>query len=188
MCSPSLHPTSIERHRMSKWRNTGVSKLRRIPVLAHLPWKGVRKTTKHASSHLRIAITTIRKTWSARSVGWKSEATVTRSKVILSMMLTSPGTTTNTAWSRKLRPSTLRLCTPRPGNAPLNKRYMYAMRWAVHVPVVQLVLVPLISLPSKTKLNQVTIPMAMLAMIPHLSWEVVGSLSCCGSLWWASCS
>jgi hypothetical protein len=36
----SRPPSCINRkHGMSKWHNTGVSKLWRIPVLAHLPWK-----------------------------------------------------------------------------------------------------------------------------------------------------
>ena len=57
---------------------------------------------------------------------------------------------------------------------------MYAMWRTVHVLVVQLVLVPLISLPPKAKLSKVTIPMAVVTVKPHrpLSWVVVGSLSC----------
>jgi hypothetical protein len=46
---------------------------------------------------------------------------------------------------------------------------MYAMGRVVHVPVVQLILPPLISLPPKAKLNKATIPMTIVAVIPHLS-------------------
>jgi hypothetical protein len=38
---------------------------------------------------------------------------------------------------------------------------MYTMGRVVHVPVVQLILLPLISLSPKAKLNKVTIPMAI---------------------------
>jgi hypothetical protein len=55
---------------------------------------------------------------------------------------------------------------------------MYAKRRALHVPVGQLKLSPFIPLPPKAKLNKVTIPMAILTMIPHLSlgWLFVHSL------------
>jgi hypothetical protein len=55
---------------------------------------------------------------------------------------------------------------------------MYAMGRAIHVLVVQLVLSPLISLTPKTKLNKVTIPMAVVTVIPHLSlgWLLAHSL------------
>jgi hypothetical protein len=46
---------------------------------------------------------------------------------------------------------------------------MYAMGRAVHVPVVQLVLSPLISLPPKAKLNKMAIPMAIVTVIPYFS-------------------
>jgi hypothetical protein len=46
---------------------------------------------------------------------------------------------------------------------------MYIMGRAVHVPVVQLILSPLISLPPKTKLSKLTIPMAVVIVIPYLS-------------------
>jgi hypothetical protein len=46
---------------------------------------------------------------------------------------------------------------------------MYTMGRAVHVPVIQLVLSPLISLSPKTKLNKVNIPVAVVTVIPHLS-------------------
>jgi hypothetical protein len=63
---------------------------------------------------------------------------------------------------------------------------MYAMGRAVHVPVVQLVLSPLISLPSKAKLSKVTIPMAVLIVIPHLSlgWLLAHSLVGMVHSWW----
>ena len=125
-------------------------------------------------SHLREAINTRGKMWSAKVV--RLEATVTRFKVILNTTRTPPGTTTT--WSRSLRPSTLWHCTSRPSTVPLNRRYMYAKRWAVHVSVVQLVLTPLISLPPKAKLSKVTIPMVVVTVIPHLSlgWWLVHSL------------
>jgi hypothetical protein len=72
-------------------------------------------------------------------------------------------------WSRNLRPSTLRHCPSRPSIAPLNRRHMYAMGRAIHVPVVQLVLSPLISLPLKAKLNKMTILMAIVTVIPYFS-------------------
>jgi len=63
---------------------------------------------------------------------------------------------------------------------------MYAMGWTVHVPVVQLILSPLISLPPKAKLNKVTIPMAILTVIPYLSlgWLLVHSLVGMVHSWW----
>ena len=104
---------------------------------------------------------------------------------VISITTRTPSRTTTT-WSRSLRPSTLRHCTSRPSTVPLNRRYMYAKRWAVHVSVVQLVLTPLISLPSKAKLNKVTIPMAVVTVIPHLSlgWWLVHSLVGMVHSWW----
>ena len=90
------------------------------------------------------------------------------------------------ACSRNLRPSTSRHCTSRPSTVPLNGHHMYAMGRAVHVLVVQLVLLPLISLPPKAKLNKVTIPMAVVIVIPHLSlgWWLVHSLVGMVHSWW----
>jgi len=55
---------------------------------------------------------------------------------------------------------------------------MYAMGRTVHIPVVQLVLAPLISLPPKAKLSQMTISMAIVTVVPHLSlgWWLTHSL------------
>jgi hypothetical protein len=63
---------------------------------------------------------------------------------------------------------------------------MYAMGRAVHVPVVQLVLSPLISLPPKAKLSKMTVPMAVVTVIPHLSlgWLLVHSLMGMVHSWW----
>jgi hypothetical protein len=63
---------------------------------------------------------------------------------------------------------------------------MYAIGQAVHVPVVQLVLLPLISLPPKAKLSKVTIPMAVVTVIPHLSprWLLAHSLVGMVHSWW----
>jgi hypothetical protein len=63
---------------------------------------------------------------------------------------------------------------------------MYAMGQAVHVSVVQLILSPLISLPSKAKLSKVTIPMAVVTVIPHLSvgWLLAHSLVGMVHSWW----
>jgi hypothetical protein len=63
---------------------------------------------------------------------------------------------------------------------------MYAMRRAVHVPVVQLVLSPLISVLPKAKLNKVTIPMVVVTVIPHLSlgWLLAHSLVGMVHSWW----
>ena len=95
-------------------------------MLSHLPWKSVRKSTKHTKSHLRKAITTRGKTWSTRIV-------------------------------------------------PLSRRYTYTVIRVVHFPIVQLALLPLISLPPETKLSKVTIHLTILTMVPHLSlrWFVL---------------
>jgi hypothetical protein len=63
---------------------------------------------------------------------------------------------------------------------------MYAMGRAVHVSAVQLVLSLLISLPSKAKLSKVTIPMAVVTVIPHLSvgWLLAHSLVGMVHSWW----
>jgi hypothetical protein len=63
---------------------------------------------------------------------------------------------------------------------------MYAMGWVIHVPVFQLVLSPLISLPPKAELSKVTIPMAIVIVIPHLSlgWLLVYSLMGMVHSWW----
>jgi hypothetical protein len=63
---------------------------------------------------------------------------------------------------------------------------MYAMGWVVHVPVVQLILSPLISLPPKAKLSKVTIPMAIITVIPHLSLRWLSAHSLVGMVlsWW----
>jgi hypothetical protein len=69
---------------------------------------------------------------------------------------------------------------------PLNRWHMYAMGRVVHVLVVQLVLSPLISLPPKAKLSKVTIPMAIVIVIPHLSlgWLLAHSLVGMVHSWW----
>jgi len=133
-------------------------------------------------SHLREAITTWGKMWSAEAV--RPKTTTTRFKVILNMTRTLPGTTT--MWSHSLRPRTFRHYTSRPSTVPLNRRYMYTKGWAVHVPVVQLILTPLISLPPKAELNKVTIPMAVVIVKPHLSlgWWLVHSLVGMVHSWW----
>jgi hypothetical protein len=53
---------------------------------------------------------------------------------------------------------------------------MYAMARVVHIPVVQLILLSLISLPPKAKLIKVTIPMAVVMVTP-LSWVIINPLS-----------
>jgi hypothetical protein len=91
-----------------------------------------------------------------------------------------------TMWSRNLRPSTLRHCTSRPSTTPLNRQHMYAMGRAVHVLVVQFILSSLICLPPKAKLSKVTIPMAVVTVIPHLSlgWLLAHSLVGIVHSWW----
>ena len=63
---------------------------------------------------------------------------------------------------------------------------MYAMGLAVHVLVVQLVLMHLISLPLKAELSKMTIPMAVVTVIPHLSlgWLLAHSLVGMVHSWW----
>jgi hypothetical protein len=63
---------------------------------------------------------------------------------------------------------------------------MYAMGRAVHIPVVQLVLSPFISLAPKAKLSKMTIPMAVVTVIPHLSpgWLLARSLVGMVHSWW----
>ena len=63
---------------------------------------------------------------------------------------------------------------------------MYTMGRAVHALVVQLVLSPLISLFPKAKLSKVTIPMAVVTVIPHLSlgWLLAHSLVGMVHFWW----
>jgi hypothetical protein len=88
-----------------------------------------------------------------------------------------------TTWSRNLRPSTLRHCTSRPSTMPLNRRHMYAMGRAIHVPVVQLVLSSLISLPPKVELSKMTIPPKVevrKVTIPMVVVIVISYLSLCG--------
>jgi hypothetical protein len=65
---------------------------------------------------------------------------------------------------------------------------MYTMRRTIHVPTAHLKTLPLISLPFITKHNQVTIPLAILAVVAHLSlrwnllweWVIVGGYSALG--------
>jgi hypothetical protein len=63
---------------------------------------------------------------------------------------------------------------------------MYAMGRVVHVLVVQLILSPLISLSPKAKLSKVTIPMAVVTLIPYLSlgWLLAHSLVGMVHSWW----
>jgi hypothetical protein len=63
---------------------------------------------------------------------------------------------------------------------------MYDMGWVVHVLVVQLILSPLIFLSPKTKLSKVTIPMAVVIVIPYLSlgWLLAHSLVGMVHSWW----
>jgi hypothetical protein len=72
---------------------------------------------------------------------------------------------------------------------PLNRQYMHAMGLAVHVSIVQLILMLLISLPPKAKLSKITIPMAIVIVIPHLSlrWLLAHSLLGMVHSWWLVC-
>jgi uncharacterized membrane protein len=60
------------------------------------------------------------------------------------------------------------------------------MGQAVYVPIVQLVLSLLISLSPKAELSKVTIPMAIVTVIPDLSlgWLLVHSLMGMVHFWW----
>jgi hypothetical protein len=110
----------------------------------------------------------------------------TRSLVIWLMTNTSSGTTT--MWSHCLRPSNLRKSTSRPSSASLNRMIMYTMRRTIHVPTAHLKTLPLIFLPPKTKHSQGTIPLAILAVVAHLSlrwnllweWVIVDGYSALG--------
>jgi hypothetical protein len=59
--------------------------------------------------------------------------------------------------------------TSRPSRTPLNTKIMNTMRGLIHVLPVHLKTLPLISLPSKAKGSQTTIPLIILTMIPRLS-------------------
>ena len=162
---------------MSIWLNTGVTILRRIPVLCHRPRKSVSSNTKLSSSHGWIAITTNLKGWSAMerktskltylshlskaittilkrwsAMGLSSKASYTRHTIVLRTTGTAMGTTT-TPWSNCLGPSYLMGCTSRPSALPLNSPTLHTMERVVPGLVVQLQLLPSVSLPPKTKLS-----------------------------------
>jgi hypothetical protein len=87
---------------------------------------------------------------------------------------------TTIMWSHCLRLRNLRKSTSRPSSASLSRRITYTMRRVVHVP-------PFISLPPKAKNNQVTIPVTIFTMVPHLSlkWNLFVGV---GILGWLRCS
>jgi hypothetical protein len=127
-------------------------------VLRHLAIKSVRKNTTHLRSR-REAITIRRKLWSTREV--RSKATTMGSH------MTSTPSGMTTTWSLFLRPSSKWQSTSRPTS--LNRLSMNTMRRVVHVLPARLRNLPLISLPPKTKISQMPIPLIILTMEPHLS-------------------
>jgi hypothetical protein len=133
-CSLGLRPTSTIRHGVNKWHNTGVRILRIIPVLWHVPLKGVRKNTKHPlvrwrdNDHHEKEIV----------VHWGSKNQNIYHRVLGHMAHDKHPTGTTTLWSHCLRPSSKRQSTSRPRKTSLSKRAMNTMRRAVYVPSVRL--------------------------------------------------
>jgi hypothetical protein len=126
-----------------------------------------------------------RKLCFARAVGTK--ASTLGSLVIWHMTNTPTGTTT--MWSYSLRPSNLRNNISRPNIMPLNRRDMLTMRRVTHVPTCQLKTASPIPFTSKEKHKQVTIPLAILKVVPHLSLSLKWSLFIgMGHLGWLWCS
>ena len=72
-------------------------------------------------------------------------------------------------WSLLPRPSSKTQSTSRSRRTSLNRLSMNTMRRAVHVLHVRLRNPPLISLPPKAKISQMSIPLTILIIEPHLS-------------------
>lgn len=157
---------------MNKWCNTGVSKLRRVPVLSHLIKKSVRKNTKHPRFQQSVVIT-IKEIWFISAVVQKF--ITMGSMVKLTMTRTISGMIT--LWCHNLKPSTLRHWSSWLSKSPTNMLIIYTIKRAIHVLVVHFKIVLLISLPPKLEISKVTIPMAILINTLPL-FQVLGSLSC----------
>ena len=153
---------------MSKYLNTGVSKVRSKPVSSHLLYRRVSNINHPKApipSTARPTVTTARKAWCIKT----SKASVPWSMAILGTTRSTTGKA-STRWSMVTTTvsmtSTYTTC---PSISPITapRRTLYSLK--VQVRVTPLLLSPLSSLPSEEKLLQVTIPLAVLIVIPHLS-------------------
>jgi hypothetical protein len=59
--------------------------------------------------------------------------------------------------------------TSRPSRMSLSRKIMNTMGGVAHVPTAQLRTLPLISLPPKAKISQMTLPLTIITMKSHLS-------------------
>jgi len=153
---------------VSKCLNTGVSKVRSKLVSSHLLYRRVSNINHPKApipSTARPTVTTARKAWCSKT----SKASVPWSMSILGTTKSTTGKA-STCWSTVTTTvsltSTYTTC-PSISLITALRRTMYSLK--VQVWVTPLLLSLLSSLPPEAKLLQVTIPLAVLTVIPDLS-------------------